>query len=46
MLGILIFIPFADFFALILTLIWMIVVSIMLFRGAGILGEGAPAQAR
>ena len=39
-LGILLFIPFADFFALILTLIWMIVVSIMLFRGAGILGEG------
>jgi hypothetical protein len=47
-LGILLFIPFADFFALILTLIWMIVVSIMLFRGSGILGEGgpAPAQAR
>jgi hypothetical protein len=47
-LGILLFIPFADFFALILTLLWMIVVSIMLFRGAGILGGGptAPAQAR
>ena len=47
-LGILLFIPFADFFALILTLLWMIVVSIMLFRGSGIFGEGAPAapQAR
>jgi hypothetical protein len=45
-LGILLFIPFADFFALILTLIWMIVVSVMLFRGAGILGGGAPAPAQ
>jgi hypothetical protein len=44
-LGILLFIPFADFAALILTLLWMIVVSIMLFRGSGILGGGAPAQA-
>ena len=35
-----------DFFALILTLVWMIVVSIMLFRGAGILGGGAPAPAQ
>ena len=32
--GIALFIPFADFFALILTLIWIIVVSIMLARGA------------
>jgi hypothetical protein len=30
-LGILLFIPFADFFALLLTLIWIIVVSIVLF---------------
>ncbi len=30
-LGILMFIPFADFFALLLTLIWIIVVSIVLF---------------
>lgn len=31
-LGIALFIPFADFFALILTLVWIIVVSVMLFR--------------
>jgi hypothetical protein len=33
-LGIALFIPFADFFALILTGIWIIVVSIMQFRGS------------
>ncbi len=33
-LGIALFIPFADFFALILTLIWIIIVSIMLARGS------------
>jgi len=33
-LGIALFIPFADFFALILTLVWIIVVSVMLFRDA------------
>jgi hypothetical protein len=44
-LGILLFIPFADFFALILTLVWMVVVSIMLFRGSGILAGGSPAPA-
>jgi hypothetical protein len=32
-LGIALFIPFADFIALLLTLIWIIVVSVMLFRG-------------
>ena len=32
-LGIALFIPFADFFALLLSGIWIIVVSIMLFRG-------------
>jgi hypothetical protein len=31
-LGIALFIPFADFIALILTLLWIIVVSVMLFR--------------
>jgi hypothetical protein len=31
-LGIALFIPFADFIALILTLLWLIVVSVMLFR--------------
>jgi hypothetical protein len=31
--GIALFIPFADFFALLLTGIWMIVVSVKLFRG-------------
>ena len=33
-LGIALFIPFADFFALILTLLWIIVASVMLFRGS------------
>jgi hypothetical protein len=33
-LGIALFIPFADFIALILTLLWIIVVSIMLFRAS------------
>ncbi len=31
-LGIALFIPFADFFALLLTLVWILVVSVMLFR--------------
>lgn len=31
-LGIALFIPFADFFALLLTLIWIIVTSVMAFR--------------
>jgi hypothetical protein len=31
-LGIALFIPFADFIALVLTLVWIIVVSVMLFR--------------
>jgi hypothetical protein len=33
-LGILLFVPFADFFALLLALLWIIVTSIMLFRAA------------
>jgi hypothetical protein len=47
-LGIALFIPFADFIALLLTLIWILVVSVMLFRGStGLLGAAqAPAQAR
>jgi hypothetical protein len=32
--GIALFIPFADFFALILMLVWIIVVSIILARGS------------
>jgi hypothetical protein len=32
-LGIALFIPFADFFALLLTGLWVVVVSLMLFRG-------------
>jgi hypothetical protein len=31
-LGIVLFIPFADFFALIATLLWIIVMSIIVFR--------------
>jgi hypothetical protein len=38
-LGIALFIPFADFFALVLTLLWIIVVSVMLFRQS----EAVPA---
>jgi hypothetical protein len=34
-LGIALFIPFADFVALLLTLIWIIVVSVILFRAQG-----------
>jgi hypothetical protein len=39
LLGIALFIPFADFFALLLTGIWIIVVSVKLYRG------GAPVRA-
>jgi hypothetical protein len=34
-LGVLLFIPFADFIALVLTLIWIVVVSIILYSRAG-----------
>ena len=46
-LGIALFVPFADFFALILTLVWIIVASIMLFRGSPGRREplAAPVQA-
>lgn len=37
-LGIALFIPYADFFALLLSLVWMIVASVILFRGR--LGPG------
>jgi hypothetical protein len=40
-LGIALFIPFADFIALILTLLWIIVVSVMLFRGSAPLSAAA-----
>ncbi len=42
-LGVLLFIPFADFFALLVTLIWIIVASIYLFRQGG--GEAAAGAA-
>ena len=42
-LGIALFIPFADFVALLLTLIWIIVVSVMLFRDARPRGSAAAA---
>lgn len=32
-LGVALFLPFADFFAMLLTLIWIIVTSVMMFRG-------------
>jgi len=45
-LGVLLFIPFADFFALLVTLIWIIVASILLYRqGAGDLAAGAATAA-
>jgi hypothetical protein len=40
-LGVALFIPFADFFALLLTLIWILVVSVMLGRSGDV---GAVAQ--
>jgi hypothetical protein len=42
-LGIALFIPFADFFALLLTLIWIIVTSLMMFRAK--LGPAVAPQA-
>jgi hypothetical protein len=45
-LGVLLFIPFADFFALLVTLIWIIVASILLYRqGAGDVSAGAATAA-
>jgi hypothetical protein len=42
-LGIALFIPIADFFALLLTLVWILVVSVMLFRaGAEVAPRVAP----
>ncbi len=40
-LGVALFIPFADFVALILTLLWIIAVSILLFRRSGALEAAA-----
>jgi hypothetical protein len=40
-LGVLLFIPFADFFALIATLLWIIVVSVMLFAREKEVPEGS-----
>ncbi len=34
-LGVLLFIPYADFFALLVTLIWIIVTSVYLYRQGG-----------
>jgi hypothetical protein len=43
-LGIALFIPVADFFALLLTLVWILVVSVMLFRaGAEVAPRVAPS---
>lgn len=45
-LGVLLFIPFADFVALLVTLIWIIVASILLYRqGAGDVAAGAATAA-
>jgi hypothetical protein len=41
-LGVALFIPFADFIALLLTLIWIVVVSIMLFRDTNRTGTEVP----
>lgn len=38
-LGVALFIPFVDFLALVLTLVWIVVVSIMLFRAAPTTGS-------
>jgi hypothetical protein len=43
-LGIALFIPFADFFALVLTGIWIIVVSVMLFRERSDAGTAVAAS--
>jgi hypothetical protein len=43
-LGVLLFIPFADFIALLLTLVWILVVSVVMFVRAGA-GRAAPAGA-
>lgn len=43
-LGVLLFIPFADFIALILALIWISIVSVILFRRAGVGPAPAPQR--
>jgi hypothetical protein len=43
-LGLALFIPFADFFALLLTGVWIIVTSVMLFRVRGEIGYSAAAR--
>ena len=44
-LGVALFIPFADFVALIVSLIWIIVVSVLLFRGAPAAGPTVTGEA-
>lgn len=44
-LGIALFIPYADFIALVLTLVWIIVVSVMLFRDTQATGSEISAAA-
>lgn len=45
-LGIALFVPFADFFALLLTGLWIVIVSLMLFRGRpDVAARAAPAPA-
>ncbi len=42
-LGIALFIPFADFIALLLMLVWMLVTSVVLFRDTSATGSATPA---
>jgi hypothetical protein len=44
-LGVALFIPFADFFALLLTLIWILIVSVMLSRSRNTAAAAAPQPA-
>lgn len=44
-LGVALFLPFADFFALLLTLVWILVTSMTMARGARMVGHAVPAHA-
>jgi hypothetical protein len=45
LLGIVLFVPYVDFLGLLLTLVWIVVVSVMLFRARSTLVREAPAPA-
>ncbi len=45
-LGVALFIPFADFVALIIALLWIIVTSVMLYLGSNASGSGARARSQ